>query len=126
MANTSIDVPSASSGQPAPDVRVGTALPNTALPSTAQPDTARRGRVRAVRPVGTRTVLAEVSGTQDVLALQAALLEAPLPGQQDVLAAAETVMVRAESPAAARRIGQALLELDLTAPARAGRRPGGH
>jgi KipI family sensor histidine kinase inhibitor len=73
--------------------------------------------VRAVRPVGTRTVLAELSGTQDVLALQAALLEAPLPGQQDVLAAAETVMVRAESPAAARRIGQALLELDLTAPA---------
>jgi KipI family sensor histidine kinase inhibitor len=78
---------------------------------------ARPGRVRAVRPVGTRTVLALVSGTQDVLALQAALLEAPLPGQQDVLAAAETVMVRAESPAAARRIGQALLELDLTAPA---------
>jgi KipI family sensor histidine kinase inhibitor len=58
-----------------------------------------------------------VSGTQDVLALQAALLESPLPGQQDVLAAAETVMVRAESPAAARRIGQALLELDLTPPA---------
>ncbi|WP_354263241.1 5-oxoprolinase/urea amidolyase family protein [Arthrobacter sp. OAP107] len=78
---------------------------------------ARPGRVRAVRPVGTRTVLAVVSGTQDVLALQAALLESPLPGQQDVLAAAETVMVRAESPAAARRIGQALLELDLTAPA---------
>ncbi|MFC9353481.1 carboxyltransferase domain-containing protein [Arthrobacter sp. NPDC057013] len=78
---------------------------------------ARPGRVRAVRPVGTRTVLAELSGLQDVLALQAALLEAPLPGQQDVLAAAETVMVRAESPAAARRIGQALLELDLTAPA---------
>ncbi|PNH80019.1 urea amidolyase [Arthrobacter sp. AFG20] len=73
--------------------------------------------MRAVRPVGTRTVLAELSGTQDVLALQAALLEAPFSGQQDVLAAAETVMVRAESPAAARRIGQALLQLDLTAPA---------
>jgi KipI family sensor histidine kinase inhibitor len=62
-------------------------------------------------------VLAELSGLQDVLALQAALLDAPLPGQQDVLAAAETVMVRAESPAAARLIGQALLKLDLTAPA---------
>lgn len=84
------------------------------MPSASSP---RPGRVRAVRPVGTRTVLALVSGTQDVLALQAALLESPLPGQQDVLAAAETVMVRAESPAAARRIGQALLELDLTAPA---------
>ena len=102
MANTNVDVPSASSGQPAADAR---------------PSTARPGRVRAVRPVGTRTVLAELSGTQDVLALQAALLEAPFSGQQDVLAAAETVMVRAESPAAARRIGQALLQLDLTAPA---------
>ncbi|WP_307031019.1 carboxyltransferase domain-containing protein [Arthrobacter globiformis] len=95
------------SGQPVRD-----SPPNTPPSSAARP-----GRVRAVRPVGTRTILAEVSGTQDVLALQAALLEAPFPGQQDVLAAAETVMVRAESPAAARRIGQALLELDLTAPA---------
>lgn len=74
-------------------------------------------RVRSVRPVGTRAVLAELSGTQDVLALQAMLLEAPLPGQADVLAAAETVMVRADSPAAARRIGRILLELELTAPA---------
>lgn len=88
----------------------------TAPSSTAPSSTARPGRVRSVRPVGTRTVLAELSGLQDVLALQTALLEAPLPGQQDVLAAAETVMVRAESPAAARRIGRALLELDLTAP----------
>ena len=107
MANTNIDVPSASSGQPVPD----------SSPNTPTSGAARSGRVRAVRPVGTRTVLAVVSGTQDVLALQAALLETPFPGQQDVLAAAETVMVRAESPAAARRIGQALLELDLTAPA---------
>ncbi|MFP3462238.1 5-oxoprolinase/urea amidolyase family protein [Arthrobacter globiformis] len=91
-------------------------MADTNDPTPAAPS-ARPGRVRAVRPVGTRTVLAVVSGTQDVLALQAALLESPLPGQQDVLAAAETVMVRAESPAAARRIGQALLELDLTAPA---------
>jgi KipI family sensor histidine kinase inhibitor len=77
-------------------------------------------KVRSVRPVGTRAVLAELSGTQDVLALQAMLLEAPLPGQQDVLAAAETVMVRADSPAAARRIGRTLLELELTAPAEQG------
>ncbi|WP_395399224.1 5-oxoprolinase/urea amidolyase family protein [Arthrobacter sp. UC242_113] len=113
MANPNIDVPSASSGQPAPEATPNTLPSNTTPPSSA----ARTGRVRAVRPVGTRTVLAVVSGTQDVLALQAALLEAPFPGQQDVLAAAETVMVRAESPAAARRIGQALLELDLTEPA---------
>jgi KipI family sensor histidine kinase inhibitor len=63
-------------------------------------------------------VLAELSGTQEVLALQALLLEAPLPGQVDVLAAAQTVMVRADSPAAARRMGGLLLELDLTARAK--------
>jgi KipI family sensor histidine kinase inhibitor len=69
-----------------------------------------------VRAVGTRAVLAELSGTQDVLALQALLLEKPLPGQQDVLAAAETVLVKADSPASARRIAARLLLLDLTAP----------
>ncbi|AXJ09473.1 5-oxoprolinase/urea amidolyase family protein [Arthrobacter sp. PM3] len=73
-------------------------------------------KVRSVRAVGTRAVLAELAGTQDVLALQALLLESPLPGQQDVLAAAETVLVRADSPASARRIAARLLELDLTAP----------
>lgn len=74
-------------------------------------------RVKNVRPVGTRAVLAELSGLQDVLALQALLLEAPLPGQLDVLAAAETVMIKAESPSAARRMAALLLDMDLTAPA---------
>ena len=73
-------------------------------------------KVRSVRAVGTRAVLAELSGTQDVLALQALLLEKPLPGQQDILAAAETVLVKAESPASARRIADQLMRLDLTAP----------
>src|SRR4249919_20606 len=73
-------------------------------------------KVRSVRAVGTRAVLAELSGTQDVLALQALLLETPLPGQQDILAAAETVLVKAESPASARRIAARLMQLDLTAP----------
>ncbi|MEK0155770.1 5-oxoprolinase/urea amidolyase family protein [Arthrobacter oryzae] len=73
-------------------------------------------KVLSVRPVGTRAVLAELTGTQDVLALQTLLLESPLPGQLDVLAAAQTVMVRADSPAAARRMAALLLELDLTAP----------
>lgn len=74
-------------------------------------------KVRSVRAVGTRAVLAELSGTQDVLALQAMLVENPFPGQLDVLAAAETVLVTADSPVAARRIAARLLELDLTAPA---------
>lgn len=73
-------------------------------------------KVRSVRAVGTRAVLAELSGTQDVLALQALLFEKPLPGQQDILAAAETVLVKAESPASARRIADQLMRLDLTAP----------
>ncbi len=73
-------------------------------------------KVNAVRPVGTRAVLAELGGTPGVLALQAQLLEHPLPGQLDVLAAAETVMVTADSPASARRIAAQLLRLDLTAP----------
>lgn len=76
-------------------------------------------RVKTVRPVGTRAVLAELSGLQDVLALQALLLEAPLPGQLDVLAAAETVMIKAESPSAARRMAALLLDMDLAAPAHA-------
>ncbi|MET1064834.1 MAG: 5-oxoprolinase/urea amidolyase family protein [Arthrobacter sp.] len=73
-------------------------------------------KVRSVRAVGTRAVLAELSGTQDVLALQALLLEQPLPGQLDVLAAAETVLVTADSSPSARRIALLLLQLDLTAP----------
>jgi len=73
-------------------------------------------KVRAVRAVGTRAVLAELNGTQAVLALQALLLEQPLAGQLDVLAAAETVMVTADSPIAARRIAAQLLQLDITAP----------
>jgi KipI family sensor histidine kinase inhibitor len=74
-------------------------------------------KVNSVRAVGTRAVLAELSGTPGVLALQALLLETPLPGQLDVLAAAETVLVTADSPVSARRIAAQLLRLDLAAPA---------
>lgn len=81
------------------------------METVSNPTTA--ARVHAVRPVGTTAVLAELSGLHDVLALQAFLLEQPLPGQVDVLAAAETVMVKADSPAAARRMAARLLELDL-------------
>jgi KipI family sensor histidine kinase inhibitor len=76
-------------------------------------------RVLAVRPVGTMAVLAELAGLHDVLALQALLLEHPFPGQVDVLAAAETVLVRADSPQSARRIAARLPELDLAVQAQA-------
>ncbi|MCY1676489.1 carboxyltransferase domain-containing protein [Pseudarthrobacter sp. SL88] len=82
------------------------------METASSPATA--ARVLSVKPVGTTAVLAELSGLHDVLALQALLLEAPLPGQVDVLAAAETVMVKADSPAAARRMAARLLAMDLT------------
>lgn len=84
------------------------------IPMETVSKTSAAARVLAVRPVGTTAVLAELSGLHDVLALQALLLEEPLPGQVDVLAAAETVMVKADSPAAARRMGSLLLGMDLT------------
>jgi KipI family sensor histidine kinase inhibitor len=87
------------------------------METVSNPATAARvlaARVLSVRTVGTTAVLAELSGLHDVLALQALLLEQPLPGQMDVLAAAETVMVRADSPASARRMASLLLGLDLT------------
>jgi KipI family sensor histidine kinase inhibitor len=82
-------------------------------------NSATAARVLAVRPVGTTAVLAELSALHDVLALQALLQEQPLPGQVDVLAAAETVMVTADSAAAARRMAARLLEMDLTVRSRA-------
>lgn len=78
--------------------------------------TATAKKVLSVRPVGTRAVLAELDGLQDVLALQDMLNKSPLPGQVDVLAAAETVMVVGESAAATRAIGARLMELELVAP----------
>ncbi|WP_120521688.1 5-oxoprolinase/urea amidolyase family protein [Arthrobacter celericrescens] len=73
-------------------------------------------KVRSVRPVGTRAVLAELDSMEDVLALQSQLFASPLPGQLDVLAAAETVMVVAESAATTRAIGARLLEMELGGP----------
>ncbi|MGM9471712.1 carboxyltransferase domain-containing protein [Pseudarthrobacter sp. YS3] len=86
------------------------------METVSNPATAARVlavRVLSVKPVGTTAVLAQLSGLHDVLALQALLLEQPLPGQVDVLAAAETVMVKADSPASARRMVARLLEMDL-------------
>ena len=86
----------------------------TVTNTTARP----AARVVAVRPVGTTAVLAELAGLHDVLALQAVLLEHPLPGQIDVLAAAETVLVKADSAQSARRIAARLPELDLAVQAK--------
>ena len=76
-------------------------------------------KVLAVRAVGTTAVLAELSGLPGVLALQALLVKHPLPGQVDVLAAAETVLVMADSPRSARRMPGLLFAMDLAVQERA-------
>lgn len=57
--------------------------------------------IKAVRLAGTRAVLVDLTDLPSVLALHAQLEANPLPGQQDVLAAAQTVLVKTDSLAAA-------------------------
>lgn len=94
-----------------------TTPPAPGTPASPHPSTAPK--VLSVRAVGTTAVLAELSGLPDVLALQALLLKQPLPGQVDVLAAAETVLVMADSPRSARAMPELLLAMDLTVQVRA-------
>ncbi|TFB53265.1 5-oxoprolinase/urea amidolyase family protein [Cryobacterium tagatosivorans] len=71
------------------------------------------GQIRGIRPVGDRAVLVELDDLAEVLSLQAQLREHPLDGQLDVLAAAETVLVTAVSPAAASGFAARLRRMDL-------------
>lgn len=70
-------------------------------------------RVRSVRPLGPHAVVARLDGTDAILALQRVLLEAPLRGQVDVIAAVETLTVLADSASAARRIDAWLSEAEI-------------
>lgn len=70
-------------------------------------------RVRSVRMVGSNAVMAWPGGIDAILAVQQVLLEKPLPGQVDVVAAAETVTVLADSSTAARRIGAWLRDAEI-------------
>lgn len=74
-------------------------------------------QIRGIRPVGSRAILIELGSMDDVLSLKSHLSEQPLPGQVDVLAAAETVLVTADSPAAIRAIAREVPRLDLSGPA---------
>ncbi|MFL4475365.1 carboxyltransferase domain-containing protein [Paeniglutamicibacter sp. MACA_103] len=77
--------------------------------------------VTATRFAGTRSVLVELSDLDSVLALGALLEASPLPGQLDVLAAASTIFIKADSWASARRIAAAVPALELgAAPENAG------
>ncbi|MDP9936791.1 KipI family sensor histidine kinase inhibitor [Paenarthrobacter nicotinovorans] len=64
--------------------------------------------MKSVRTVGERGVLAELANPDDVLALTEMLNREPCAGQREVVPAAETVLITAESPAAAERIKTAL------------------
>ncbi|MDJ0351016.1 5-oxoprolinase/urea amidolyase family protein [Cryobacterium sp. PH29-G1] len=61
-----------------------------------------RTPIRSIRAVGDRAVLVQLGSLSEVLGLYEALREHPLPGQVDVVAAAETVLVTAESASVAR------------------------
>ena len=71
------------------------------------------GTIRNIRPVGDRAMLVELGSLAEVLSLQSQLHEHPLDGQLDVLAAAETVLVTAVSPAAARAFAARLRHIDV-------------
>ena len=69
--------------------------------------------IRSIRPVGDRAVLVQLGGLTDVLALAEVLRERPLPGQLDVVAAAATVLVTADTARAAGAFPALLRSLDL-------------
>ncbi|WP_241993141.1 5-oxoprolinase/urea amidolyase family protein [Cryobacterium frigoriphilum] len=67
-----------------------------------------------LRPVGDRGVLVQLGSLEQVLSLHDWLQRHPLPGQVDAVAAAETVLITADSAAAARGFAAALRAADLT------------
>ena len=84
-------------------------------PATMAPAAA----LTAVRPAGDRAILVELSSLDAVLSLQAQLTAHPRPGQIDVIAAAGTVLITADSPHALRALAAHVRSLDLEAPAEA-------
>jgi KipI family sensor histidine kinase inhibitor len=71
-------------------------------------------RIRAIRPVGDRALLVELDSLAQVLSLQAQLLEHPVIGQLDVLAAAETVLVSADSTVLLQQVADHIWQLDVS------------
>lgn len=73
--------------------------------------------VVGLRPSGDRAILVELSSLDAVLSLERQLGAEPLPGQLDVVAAATTVLVTADSPEALGPIVRQVRSLDLTSSA---------
>ncbi|MFC4395508.1 5-oxoprolinase/urea amidolyase family protein [Arthrobacter sedimenti] len=78
---------------------------------------ANHAEVTGIRPAGDRAILVELSSLDAVLSLQAQLTAHPQPGQIDVIAAAATVLVTADSSQAVRGLAAHVRSLDLDAPA---------
>lgn len=78
---------------------------------------AARAQLTGIRPAGDRAILVELSSLDAVLSLQAQLTAHPQPGQIDVIAAAATVLITADSPQAAQALAAHVRTLDLEAPA---------
>ncbi|MGN7150306.1 5-oxoprolinase/urea amidolyase family protein [Arthrobacter sp. SAFR-179] len=70
-----------------------------------------------IRPAGDRAILVELPSLEAVLSLQAQLTAHPQPGQIDVIAAATTVLITADSPEAVQAVAAHVRSLDLEAPA---------
>lgn len=79
--------------------------------------TAPRPELTGIRPAGDRAILVELSSLDAVLSLQAQLIAHPQPGQIDVIAAASTVLITADSPQAVHSLAAHVRGLDLEAPA---------
>ncbi|HEY4614586.1 MAG TPA: carboxyltransferase domain-containing protein, partial [Citricoccus sp.] len=71
---------------------------------------------RSLRPAGPRAVLVECASLQEVVGLHARLTTAPLPGQVEALAAAETVLVSFDDRATATAGAVALRTLTAAGP----------
>ena len=75
--------------------------------------TASHATLTGIRPAGDRAILVELSSLEAVLSLQAQLTAHPQPGQIDVIAAAGTVLITADSPQTAQALASHVGGLDL-------------
>lgn len=77
-----------------------------------------KGTGLRLRPVGDLGVLVELPGLEQVLSMQADLLERPVEGQLDVVAAARTVLVTVSESRQVRALAARLRSIDVSLPAR--------
>ncbi|MGO4238411.1 5-oxoprolinase/urea amidolyase family protein [Pseudarthrobacter sp. YAF2] len=85
-----------------------------------QPATAASAAMlTGIRAAGDRAILVELSSLDAVLSLQSQLTAHPQPGQVDVIAAAGTVLITADSPHALQALAAHVRSLDLEAPVEA-------